>query len=109
MILYIKCNFPGILLKPFLYQSRFTSYCSFLRHNMALIILRQSPPGADPASPPPVALSADPFAAIIAITVVMSVIVLAKAWAKVVVVKQFGLEDWSALIGSVSVTLCGQF
>ncbi|KAI1144991.1 hypothetical protein F4825DRAFT_457967 [Nemania diffusa] len=67
---------------------------------MALIILRQSPPGADPASPPPVALSADPFAAIIAITVVMSVIVLAKAWAKVVVVKQFGLEDWSALIGS---------
>ncbi|KAJ8121573.1 hypothetical protein ONZ43_g2010 [Nemania bipapillata] len=68
--------------------------------NMAPLISRQSAPGADPTSLPPVALSADPFAAIIAITVVMAVIVLAKIWAKIVIVKQFGLDDWSALIGS---------
>ncbi|KAJ3577060.1 hypothetical protein NPX13_g3509 [Xylaria arbuscula] len=66
-------------------------------------VARQSAPDAAPTSPPPVALSADPFAAIIAITVVMSVIVLAKIWAKVVVIKQFGLDDWSALIGSLFV------
>ncbi|KAI0549801.1 hypothetical protein F4679DRAFT_251335 [Xylaria curta] len=69
---------------------------------MALLVPRQSAPGA-PTPPPPVALSADPFGAIIAITVVMSVIVLAKIWAKIIVVKQFGLDDWSALIGSLFV------
>ncbi|KAI1379733.1 hypothetical protein F4677DRAFT_463980 [Hypoxylon crocopeplum] len=56
--------------------------------------------GRQAAAPPAVPLSANPLSAIIAITVIMSVFVAAKLWIRLRIVKKFGLEDWSALIGA---------
>jgi hypothetical protein len=51
--------------------------------------------------PPLVPLSANPLAAIISITVIMSIIVLMKLYTKAFVNKQFGPDDWTAIIGAV--------
>ncbi|KAI1410395.1 hypothetical protein F5Y13DRAFT_192256 [Hypoxylon sp. FL1857] len=55
------------------------------------------------SGPPAVPLSANPFAAIIAITAIMGMFVAAKLLIRLRIIKKFGLEDWSALVGALFV------
>ncbi|KAI0401579.1 hypothetical protein F4802DRAFT_579679 [Xylaria palmicola] len=62
--------------------------------------VRQAPPMGPP---PSVALSANPLAAIVAITVIMVAVVAAKLWVRAIIIKKLALDDWSVLVGSLFV------
>ncbi|KAI3326357.1 hypothetical protein HD806DRAFT_533003 [Xylariaceae sp. AK1471] len=59
--------------------------------------VRQAPPMGPP---PEVALSANPLAAIVAITAIMLVVVASKLWVRAIIIKKIALDDWSVLLGA---------